>query len=98
MSTVNEVLNQSLSIMQDLSLKEIVCVCDQALYVKAAEITWKHHNKFQNIKAWGIPHHLHTDGNIGKCFQDAGLRDLSIESGVVAEGSVSGVMDTQAPV
>ena len=30
---------------------------------------------------------------IGKRFQDAGLRDLCIESGVIAEGSVRGVMD-----
>ena len=31
---------------------------------------------------------------IGKRFQDAGLRDLCIESGVIAEGSVAaGVMD-----
>ncbi|KAG0716542.1 hypothetical protein GWK47_009438 [Chionoecetes opilio] len=30
---------------------------------------------------------------IGKRFQDAGLRDLCVESGVIAEGSVSGVMD-----
>ena len=30
---------------------------------------------------------------IGKRFQDAGLRDLSVESGVIAEGSISGVME-----
>ena len=30
---------------------------------------------------------------IGKRFQDFGLRDLCVESGVVAEGSVSGIMD-----
>ena len=30
---------------------------------------------------------------VGKLFQDAGLRDLCIESGVIADGSISGVMD-----
>ena len=30
---------------------------------------------------------------IGKRFQDAGLRDICIESGVIAGGSVSGVLD-----
>lgn len=30
---------------------------------------------------------------IGKRFQDAGLRDVIIESGVIAEGSVSGVLE-----
>ena len=30
---------------------------------------------------------------LGKRFQDAGQRDICIESGVIAEGSVSGVLD-----
>ena len=95
MSTVNEVLNQSLSIMQSLNQTKIVCVFDQALYAKAVEITWKHPDKFQNtiIVRLGVFHTicklLYT---IGKRFQDAGLRDLCIESGVVAEDSIAGVM------
>ena len=60
MSTVNEVLTQTLNIMETLELKEIVCVFDQGLYAKAAEITWKHDNKFKNIilRMGGIPYHL----------------------------------------
>ena len=30
---------------------------------------------------------------IGKHHQDAGLRDFCVESGVLAEGSVAGVLD-----
>ena len=30
---------------------------------------------------------------IGKLFQDAGLKSLCIESGVIAEGSVAGIME-----
>ena len=30
---------------------------------------------------------------IGKRFQDAGLKDFCVESGVIAEGSVAGVLD-----
>ena len=30
---------------------------------------------------------------IGKQFQDAGLRDLCVESGAIAEGSVAGVLE-----
>ena len=37
-STVNEVLNQSLSIMRSLGLTKIVCVFDQAFYAKILEI------------------------------------------------------------
>ena len=40
---------------------------------------------------------FHTICNVlsilGKRFQDAGLRDLCLESGIIAEGSVSAVMD-----
>jgi len=30
---------------------------------------------------------------IGKRFQDAGLRDVCVESGVIADGSIAGVME-----
>ena len=30
---------------------------------------------------------------IGERFQDAGVKDICIESGIVAEGSISGVID-----
>ena len=30
---------------------------------------------------------------MGKRYQDAGLRDFCVESGVLAEGSVAGVLD-----
>ena len=95
MSTVNEVLNQSLRIMQSLGLTKIVCVFDQALYAKAVEITWKHQEKFSDIIIrLGVFHTICTMlAIIGKRFQDAGLRDLCTESGVIAEGSIDGVMD-----
>uniref|UniRef100_UPI00358FD6F1 uncharacterized protein isoform X1 n=1 Tax=Myxine glutinosa TaxID=7769 RepID=UPI00358FD6F1 len=94
MTTVHEVLNQTLHIMESLQLNQIVCVFDQALYAKAAEIVWKH-DKFKNIIIrMGV---FHTICNllsiIGKRFQDAGLRDLCVESGVIAEGSISDVME-----
>ena len=48
MSTVNEELNQTLSIMESLKLDKIVCVFDQALYAKAAVIVWRH-DLFKNV-------------------------------------------------
>ena len=66
-----------------------------ALYAKAVEITWKHPDKFQNtiIVRLGVFHTICTLlSTIGKRFQDAGLRDLCIESGVIAECSIAGVM------
>ena len=47
MSTVFEVLNQSVKIMRELQLPNVICVFDQAMYAKAAEIAWKHSITFQ---------------------------------------------------
>ena len=65
---------------------------DQFLYAKAVEITWKH-SKFQHLilRLWAFHTICIMLGIIGKRFQDAGF--LCIESGVIAEGSVAGVMD-----
>lgn len=97
LSTVHEVLHQSISIMKSLQLNNIVVVFDQALYAKAAEITWKRQELFKNIiLRMGV---FHTTCNfmatIGKRFADAGLRDLCVEAGVIADGSISGVIDGQ---
>ena len=94
---MNEVLTQALKIKESLGLKEIVCVFDQALYAKAADITWKHPDKFQPIVLrMGVFHTIcNFLGIIGKRFLDAGLRDLAVESEVIAEGSVDRVLNGQ---
>jgi len=95
LSTVHEILVRSLKIKEALGLKSIVLVFDQALYSKATEITWKHPDKFKDIvPRMGVFHTVCTLLSvIGKRFQDAGLRDICIESGVIAEGSVTGVLE-----
>ena len=95
MATINDVLNQSLRIMHSLKLTSITCVFDQAIYYKALEIKPKISDLYKPIVV-GLDtfHTLCTlISIIGKRFQDAGLRDLCIESGVVAEGSVSALME-----
>ncbi|XP_078679472.1 uncharacterized protein LOC144915103 [Branchiostoma floridae x Branchiostoma belcheri] len=95
MSTVHEILVRSLKIKEALHLESIVLVFDQALYAKATEIIWKHPHQFKDIVVrMGMFHTLCTLLSIiGKRFQDAGLRDICIESGVIAEGSVTGVLE-----
>ena len=95
MSTVYEVLTKSLQIKDTLNLQSIVVVFDQALYAKATEIKWKHREQFKDlVLRMGVFHTICTFLSvIGKRFQDAGLRDVIIESGVIAEGSVSGVLE-----
>jgi len=95
LSTVHKVLKQALNIQKTLDLTEIVCVFDQALYAKAAEITWKHEEMNQNIVLrMGAFHTLcNLLSIIGKRFGSAGLRDISVESGIIAEGSVNTVIE-----
>ena len=71
-----------------LDLQHIICVFDQALYAKAAEIKWKHPDKFSSIENGRISYICNFLGIIGKRFKDAGLRDLGVEAGVLAEGSI----------
>ena len=83
-------------IMRSLELTKIVCVFDQALCAKAAEVAWKYPDKFKTtiIIRLGVFHTICTLlAIVGKRFQDAGLRHLCIESCVTADGSISGVMD-----
>ena len=68
---------------------------DQALYAKATEFAWKHTSKYANIILRMSTFHtiMTLLATIGKLFQDAGLRDTCIESGIIAEGSVSGELE-----
>ena len=93
MSTIYEMLCQSLKIKDQLGLESIVLVCDQAIYAKAVEVAWANDSKFKSIIIrLGAFHTICTFlAVIGKRFADAGLRDIAIESGVIAEGSTKGV-------
>ena len=95
LNTVFEILNQSERIRKELLLETIVVVMDQALFAKAAEIAWKQKELFPNILLrMGTFHTICNALSIlGKRFWDAGLKDICIEAGIVAEGSINGVLD-----
>ena len=95
LGTVYEILLRSLKIMQALDLNAIVCVFDQALYAKACEVVWKNpDNCHPVVLRMGVFHTICTMlAVIGNPFGDAGLRDLSVESGVIADGLIAGVLD-----
>ena len=95
LTTVNEILRQSEDIRRRLSLSEIVVVMDQALYAKACEVVWKNRDLYGYILLRLGTFHIICNvlSIIGKRFQDAGLRDICIESGILAEGSVSSVIE-----
>ena len=89
-STIYQVMTKALSIIESLKLESIVCVFDQAIYSKAAEIKWREPEKFANcILMMGIFHLLMTYMSIlNKRFADAGLCDTLLQSSIVAEGSI----------
>lgn len=94
-TTAAEILARSMKLKESLKIKEIVLVFDQALYAKVAEVFWKHRSQYPGVVLrLGTFHMICNFASIlGKRFQDAGLRDLCIEAGIVAEGSITAVME-----
>ena len=95
LTTVYEILKQSDLIRKELYLDTIIIVMDQALYAKAVLITWKEKDRISHLLLRMGTFHIIMNALsiIGKRFCDAGLKDICIESGLVAEGSVNGVID-----
>ena len=65
-------------------LPEIVCVFDQAIYEKATRIICNEHEKYKNIVVRMGEFHMCMNllGTIGNRFQDAGLKEVAVESGI----------------
>ena len=67
-----------------------LCVFYGVVYGKTADIMWKYTSTFQGLVL--RIGDFHTVMNflsiIGKHFQDAGLRNITVDSGLVAERSV----------
>ncbi|GBN03418.1 hypothetical protein AVEN_114384-1 [Araneus ventricosus] len=95
MSTVNTILEKSLKIADELKLSIIVFVINQTLHFKTQQIRWSSKGYEERIiLKLGEFHTLMSFlAIIGKCFRDAGLEDMFIESGLVAQNSLNGVMN-----
>ena len=95
MSTVYTILLRSVALCDLLELPSVVVVFDQAIYAKAQQICWKNEELQQRlvIRLGEFHTTLAVLAVLGKRFKDAGFRDILIESGLVAEGSVNGVLN-----
>ena len=93
--TVFNILKKSTQMADQLGQKDVSVVFDQAIYAKALEIQWQNQEEFKRIVVRiGAFHTICAFmAAIGKRFGDAGLSDILIESGIVASGSVSGVLE-----
>ena len=83
-------MERALKIVESLKLTSIVCVFDQVIYLKAIKIKWKEKQKFNGcVLMMGMFHMLMMFMHIiSKRFSAAGLPDVQIQGGVIAEGSV----------
>ncbi len=93
-STVYTLLKRSLIMANELHQFDCPVVCDLAIFSKMMQIIWQRPDEFSRI----IPRmgSFHIIGSflsvIGKRYGDAGLADILTESGVLAAGSVAGVI------
>ena len=89
-STIYHMLDRAVRIKTQLNVQSIVCVYDQAIYAKAYQIKCKNPVKFKDVfLMMGTFHIIMTFlAVIAARFKDAGLKDIVIQSMLVAEGSV----------
>lgn len=94
-STVNNILQKSLELADKMHLKEIVLVFDEAIYAKAQQIRFKDKRFTERLVIrLGEFHTTMTFlAILGKRFKDAGLSNILIESRIIAEGSLNGVLN-----
>lgn len=96
-STVNMIVINSVKQANQLQLKSMVVVFDQAIYAKAQIIRWK--DPVLTSKLVIRLGEFHTTmsylGILGKRFGIAGLQDIVVEAGIVAVGSINGVLSAK---
>ena len=87
METVKEVLVQFKEKVTQLGLSETDLVLDHAIYCKAVEIIMNDRHTdlrdFINLRMGGFHATCVFLSVIGKCFSDAGLKDLPVETGLI---------------
>lgn len=93
-SVVYTVMKQVQFMMAILGNQYSVIMFDLAIYVKAKEIQQRNHNEFSNIviRLGGFHIALNYLAVLGKCFQDSGIEDLLIESGLYGPSSASALL------
>ncbi|XP_028391978.1 uncharacterized protein LOC114516648 isoform X2 [Dendronephthya gigantea] len=93
-STLYTALLKSVDIADKLSLEHIVLVFDEAIYAKIQQIRWKDATFMKRFVVRLGEFHATMSflSAIGNMFRDAGLQDILIESDVVGQGQIKGVL------
>lgn len=94
MSTVKHVLNSAMEWTNKLEVDSIFVVFDQAIYSKAQQIRWSDTQMESRLVIRLGEFHTAMSflGILGKRYRMSGLEDILVEAGVVAQGSMNGVL------
>jgi len=97
-STLLTVLNRCMTLADGLGKKHVVLTVDQALYCKLIEMHWMSDDFQEHIvlRMGGLHIALNFLKVIGKHMAGSGLSEIWLESGVLAEGSITKVMEGKA--
>ena len=97
-STVYTVMKSLQKMMKSLGQKESVITFDLAIYIKAKEIQWRNPDEFDDmvVRMGGFHIILNFLALLGKKFENSGLEDLLIESGVYGSATISSAMKGKA--
>ena len=90
-STIYTVMKQVRNMMEALNQRHSVITFDLAIYMKAKEVHWRLPEELKNtvIRMGGFHIALNFLAVIGKRFQDSGLEDLLVESGIYGGNTAS---------
>ena len=93
-STIYTVLKTVQEMFKHLQQSTAVITFDLAIYSKATEIHWRYPEEFQNlvIRLGGFHIALNYLALTGKMFQESGLEDVTIESGLCGSSSTMAVL------
>ena len=94
-STVYTVMKTVQNMMKTLEQQHSVITFDEAIYCKAKEIQWRCPDQFKDtvLRLGGFHTALAFISVIGKRYEESGLEDLLIESGVYELNSVVRIMN-----
>ena len=94
-STVYTVMKTVQNMMKTLEQQHSVITFDEAIYCKAKEIQWRCPDQFKDtvLRLGGFHTALAFISVIGKRYEESGLEDLLIESGVYGLNSVVRIMN-----
>ena len=94
LTTIYTVLKQVQKICESVHQKDAVITFDQAIYSKAKQIQWSLPDEFKDtvIRLGGFHIVLNCLALLGKKYQNSGLEDLLIESGVYGAGTATAMM------